>query len=243
MTSTEIQHLKLLVKKMKRRHPFKWRRYENHVTIVAYIMDALDDLDSLVRMEDKPIMQMNEDRCMKIISKTGQLVQAISLWKVSPYYHQFLQHRTNDLLDDVVSSSYEYAQVMLNMTIADMNKNLMEYISSVKEDFLKQDDENDDEEEMYEIDEESKTINMMKPDEDLHERQLLQIVQLRNEATAKRLIARNNISSLKAFMFYDYIDIIRGVDIITKMKYENKNIAKALGDSTIKFVDIKSSKE
>jgi hypothetical protein len=44
-------------------------------------------------------------------------------------------------------------------------------------------------------------------------------------------------------MFYDYIDIIRGVDIITKMKYENKNIAKALGDSTIKFVDIKSSKE
>jgi hypothetical protein len=69
------------------------------------------------------------------------------------------------------------------------------------------------------------------------------VIRLRNEATATRIIARTQIATLKSVLYYDYIDIIRGVDLISKMKQENQEISNVLGKTTIKFVDIKSTKE
>jgi hypothetical protein len=98
--------------------------------------------------------------------------------------------------------------------------------------------------EEYEVDVEDRTINVTDgSDVDVKEKQFINILQLRNEATAKRIIAHNSVASFKSLLYYDYIEIIRGVDIISKMKDENKDISTMFGKTKFKFVDFKSIKE
>ena len=47
MTEKEAKVYKSLIKQMRFRHPFSWKKYKNHVTIVAYLMDKIEEWDDL----------------------------------------------------------------------------------------------------------------------------------------------------------------------------------------------------
>ena len=242
MTEHEIIRIRKLLKRMKFRHPFKWRRYTNHVSIVMYLMDSLDDLDKMVRKEEFPVLHMSEDQSVEIIKQSGQILQAINLWKQSPLFHSYLNSRVEECTKQTLDAVYEYVQTMLNLSIADMNKILIDYINALKDEILSRSREEFDE---CDIDESDIDIQIqdMSSDMEAKSTQFTTILRLRNEASARRIVARNYIGTLRSVLYYDYIDIIRGVDIISKIKYENKSISKSLRKSTIKFVDIESIKE
>ena len=241
MTEHEIIRIRSLVQRMKFHHPFKWKTYKDHVSIVMYLMDAIDELERLVHKEEFPVLYMTEEQGMSIVKQAGKIVQATNLWKQSPLFHGFLHNKVDEMLTDAINGTYEYVQAMLNLVVADMNKTLLDYIEAMKDEVLRRSQEEFDE---YEVDIDDRAINVTDgSDEDVKEKQFVTILHMRNEATTKRLVAHNSIASFKSVLYYDYIDIIRGVDIISKMKHENRSVSKAFGKTTIKFVDFKSSKE
>ena len=242
MTEHEIIRVRNLIKTTKFHHPFTWKKYKNHVTIIMYLMDSIDELDQLVRREEFPVLHMSEDQSVTIIKKVGSIIQAINLWRQSPLFHGYLDNKVNECTERAMMSTYEYVQTMLNLSVADMNKVLIDYIEALKDEILRRSREDLEE---YDIDENDINIQLQDEESDMDAKssQFATIIRLRNEATASRMVARNHIGSLKSILYYDYIDIIRGVDIISKMKYENKSISKAIRESTIQFVDIKSMKE
>ena len=240
MTRREVERLNHLVKTMRFKHPFKWKSYKEHISIIAYLMDSIDELDSLIMVHEAPTMEFEESQGIGLIKKSGEVVQAVNLWKQSPLFHNFLSSKVDGVLEDMINAIYEYVQIMLNLVVADMNKSLLEYIEGLKDDVIKNSQQ---EFEMYEIDEADRTINIADSDIELKEKQFMTILQLRNDATTKRLIARNVVGSFKSLLFYDYIDIIRGVDIIQKTRIENKDVKKAFGKSKVKFVDLNTSKK
>jgi hypothetical protein len=184
---------------------------------------------------------MSETQSMAIVKQAGKIVQATNLWKQSPLFHGFLGHKVDELLADAINGVYEYVQVMLNLVVADMNKTVLEYFEALKDEVIRRSQE---EFEEYEVDVEDRTISITDgSDADVKEKQFINILQLRNDATAKRIVAHNAISSFKSVLYYDYIDIIRGVDLISKMKDENKDISKAFGKTMIKFINFKSTEE
>ena len=239
MTEHEIMRISGFIKTMRFRHPFKWKRYKNHVSIVIYLMDSVDELENLISMKETPVLHMSESQSMEIVKQAGKIVQAVNLWKQSPLFHNFLICKVDDMLADVINGTYEYVQAMLNLVVADMNKTMLEYIEALKDEVIRKSQE---EFEEYEVDIEDRTINVTDgSDIDVKEKQFTNILQLRNEATAKRIIAHNAVASFKSLLYYDYIEIIRGVDIISKMKDENKEIGTFMGKTKIKFVDFKST--
>ena len=241
MTEHEIVRIRGLIKTMKFRHPFKWKRYKHHVSIVMYLMDYVDELERLIYKEDGPVLYMSEAQSMEIVKQAGKVVQAVNLWKQSPLFHNFLIRKVDDMLADAINGTYEYVQSMLNLVVADMNKTVFEYIEALKDEVIRRSQE---EFEKYGVDVEDRVINVTGgSDADVKEKQFINILQLRNEATAKRIIAHNAISSFKSLLYYDYIEIIRGVDIISKTKDENKDISKMFGKTKFKFVDFKSTEE
>lgn len=242
MTEKDAKMYQDRIKRMKHRHPFSWRKYENHVMIVAYLIDKIDELDNLIRVEEEPILKFNEEQGMKIVKCTGFIVQGINMWKQSPFFHTFLFRKVDDVVSDTISGSYDYVQTMLNMVVVDMNRELVKYINYVKSEILNP-DEIDDEEEYDEEVDDSEVNLITSTNSKLMDDQLANIIRMRNEATTKRLIVRNAISSLRAMMSYDYLEIIRGIDIISERKRENKNIAQTLSLPEIKFIDPKSIKE
>lgn len=241
MTEHEIMRIRGLVRTMRFRHPFKWKRYKNHVSIVMYLMDYVDELERLIHKEDGPVLYMSEAQSMEIVKQAGKVVQAVNLWKQSPLFHNFLICKVDDMLADAINGTYEYVQSMLNLVVADMNKTILEYIEALKDEVIQRSQE---EFEEYEVDVEDRTINVTDgSDVDVKEKQFVNILQLRNEATAKRIIAHNAVASFKSLLYYDYIEIIRGVDIISKMKDENKDISTMFGKTKFKFIDFKSTEE
>jgi hypothetical protein len=241
MTEHEIEKIRGLIRTMKLRHPFKWKTYKDHVSIVMYLMDAVDELEKLIHKEEFPVLYMSEAQSMAIVKQAGKVVQAVNLWKQSILFHNFLIRKVDDMLADAINGTYEYVQTMLNLVVADMNKTMLEYIEALKDEVIRRSQE---EFEEYEVDIEDRTINVTDgSDIDVKEKQFTNILQLRNEATAKRIIAHNAVASFKSLLYYDYIEIIRGIDIISKMKYENKSVSKAFGKSTFKFIDFKSTEE
>ena len=238
MTEKDAKMYEASIKKMKRKHPFSWKKYKDHISIVAYLMDIIDKLDSLIETNEEPILKFNEKQGMKIINVSGHLVQAVNMWKKDDYFHSFLVEKVDEIVSDVVNGSYEYTQVMLNMAVVDMNRQLVEYINKVKDEVLNGQELDIDEDE---IDDESPISLITSDNSSLHDDQLATIIRMRNEATCKRIIARNAIASMKAVVAYDYIEILRGVDIISKQKRENKHIARYISNPTIKFVDVRSN--
>ena len=245
MTEHEIIRVRKMIKIMKHRHPFKWKQYKNHVSIVMYLMDAIDELDNLVHKDEYPVLHMSERESVNIIRQAGKIIQGVNLWKQSPLFHGFLASRVDDAVDCATKATYEYVQSMLNLVLADMNKSVVEYVTAIKDEMIRRSRKEFEENDMYDTD-----INIEFHDEDeespeVEEKssQFNTVIRLRNEATADRIVARTQIATLKSVLYYDYIDIIRGIDLISKMKQENREISNVLGKTTIKFVDIKSTKE
>lgn len=239
MTEKEAKVYKSLIKQMRFRHPFSWKKYKNHVTIVAYLMDKIEEWDELIKINEEPILKFSENQSMKIVKCSGYVVQGVNLWKQDPYFHPFLYHKVDDILKDAVDASYEYIQVMLNMIVVDMNRELVNYINTVKEEIIDAEDLISDEDD----DDDSEVSLITTDNSKLQNDQLASLIRMRNDCTAKRLIARNAIGSLKAIIAYDYLEIIRGIDIISERKRENKNIVQTLSSPEIKFIDPTSIKK
>lgn len=236
MTDYEHEILERNFKQFKRKHPFHHKKYREYTLYVIQLLDELEKLDDILTIDEDTLeVDVSEKTAISLTEHIGNVIGLVKLWQKNPMFHPFQSEIVTSTCQTFVDCIYRTIQDTLNVTMADMNHMLIEYLQKCKNDIVAEDIKDNG---GY-VDEQMDDFIMMH--DNIRSEQLEFIVKTRNEFTANRLISRLQLMMFRNIIAYDYIEIMAGVDIIRERKRTSKEVGNVI-KRNIKFIDIRTLK-
>ena len=241
MTEQERKKYNEIIKNYKKHHPFKYKKFKSYLTIIMMLLDELKNCEQKIGYDNYDIdIHYNESDAIKVMDAVGRVVNVTKLWRMTEFFPSVHKCNVDENLKDFVECGYEYAQQMLNSSIIDLNKIILDYFIGIKNKMIEEkrtECQEDEYQEEYRQYEETVYKEMEEEDMSAKESKIQEVVRARNELISKRIIALNALNNFRQCVLFDYIEIFAGFDPTVYNKNINKLSSKAMQDPEVKFID------
>lgn len=232
MGTSEKDSIDQLKKRYKKKHPFRYKKYNEYVDTVMGTLEKLDEMESVIITEVADALSY-ENKTMTLLNIMNELTRMISMLKSNSIFRPSLQPDLERYYGDLADSIVAYTRVILRCVMMETNDNLFKYLDSLKERIIEDYEDDFPSDEAIEVFCEAHA----EPKEHL----LMEFLQTKDEEVSRRVAVRNALAFLRSIAFVDYVEIMMGVDIIHSRKRESKKIDKEM-KFIIRYVDLKSMK-